>query len=411
MLNIIYQVGINLYKGLIKLAALFNTKAKLLNQGQQRVFNYLEENIKHHKPIIWIHAASLGEFEQGRPLIEHFKANHPEYQILLSFFSPSGYEVRKNYDGADYICYLPIDTKNNARKFLRIVQPEMAFFIKYEFWNNYFHELHQQHIPLYMVSCIFRPEQLFFKNNAIGRWYLQTLHSVNYFFVQNKRSAELLQQVGLTNFLITGDTRFDRVAAIAQQGKKLPVIEQFKGTNQLLVVGSSWEADEDLLKSFVQNTSIKVIFAPHELKPANIQRLKQLGKKTACYTKHTEAELAEANVLIIDCMGILSSIYKYADIAYIGGGFGVGIHNTLEAAIFNIPIIFGTNYQKFSEAVELHHRKIAYSIKNTNELNNTLSMLLQNEKLRLEIAEKCQIFMNENIGATKKIAEKVINSL
>ncbi|MFV0364907.1 MAG: 3-deoxy-D-manno-octulosonic acid transferase [Mangrovibacterium sp.] len=411
MLNALYQLGIIIYGVLLALVVPFHHKAKLLRQGQKGALLYLAQHIHRDKPIVWVHAASLGEFEQGRPLIEHIKAAYPHYRVLLTFYSPSGYEVCKNYEGADYICYLPIDSRREVKLFLDLVQPSMAFFVKYEFWNNFFRALRARKIPLYMVSCIFREEQLFFKNNVIARWYRNTLSAVSHFFVQHQQSGELLDSIGLHNYTVTGDTRFDRVFAIAQQGKQLPIVEQFKNEQPLLVVGSSWQADEELLRAFIeQNPQVKVIFAPHELKENNINRLMQYGSKAVRYTKHQDAELSEAQVLIVDCMGLLSSIYKYADVAYIGGGFGVGIHNTLEAAIFNIPVLFGLNYKRFNEAVELHERGIAYPVQDAEEVTLVLMELFSDQAKRVEIGKRCQIFMNENIGATGKIVQKVINS-
>lgn len=410
MLNLLYQFIIKCYGMAIAIAALFNEKAKLLKRGQQQSFSYLKEKISHHHPIVWIHAASLGEFEQGRPLIEHIKTHFPNYQILLTFFSPSGYEVRKNYTEADYICYLPLDSRKNAHRFLEITKPELVFFVKYEFWTNYFQEIKSRNIPLYMVSCIFRQEQTFFKTNAIGKWYQKTLHHVNHFFVQHEDSGKLLEKIKLNNFTITGDTRFDRVHAIAQQGKQLPIVAQFKGNSKLLVVGSSWLADEEILKPFIdKNPHIKVIFAPHELKETNINRLLNFGTKALKYSQLNESELNSAQVLVIDCMGLLSSIYRYADVSYIGGGFGVGIHNTLEAAIFNIPVVFGPNHKRFNEALELINRKIAFSIASSTEANEELQRLFNSEEIRVEIAKKCQSFMLENIGATSKIAQFVFH--
>lgn len=408
MLHFFYQLGILGYGTLLRLASLFHHKAKLLHQGQRRALPYLTENISHDRPIIWLHAASLGEFEQGRPLIEHLRATHPNYRVLLTFFSPSGYEVRKNYDGADYICYLPLDSKNQVRRFLDVVQPEMVFFVKYEFWSNYFVELQKRSIPLYMVSCIFRQEQPFFKRGAVGCWHRKMLAAVRHFFVQTPSSGKLLEQIGLHNYTVTGDTRFDRVQTIAQQAQQLPVVEQFKGNAPLLVVGSSWQADEELLQGFINTkSSVKVVFAPHELKEQNINRLMKFGTKAVRYTTHHTNELHQAQVLVVDCMGLLSSIYRYADVAYIGGGFGVGIHNTLEAAIYNIPVLFGPNYQRFQEAVELHRRGIAYPISQGQELQELLEKLFSTEELRAKIAEKCRVFMQENIGATQKIVERL----
>lgn len=410
-MDFLYHLGIRFYILAIRVSALFNEKARLLLNGQKATFPYLNEKLDHSRTIIWVHCASLGEFEQGRPLIEQIKKQHLNYQILLSFFSPSGYEIRKNYEQADYICYLPIDTPKNARRFIQLVKPEKVFFIKYEFWYNYIRLLHQQNIPLYLVSAIFRKEQLFFKNGIGAKWYRKTLKKISHFFVQSEASAKLLAGVGIENYTITGDTRFDRVAEIASNSKALPLIEKFKNQQKLIVAGSSWAPDEERLVEFLkQNYDTKIIFAPHEVKESNIKRLLELCPEEAIrYTQAGEQDLSKARILIIDTIGILSSIYRYADIAYIGGGFGVGIHNTLEAAIYNIPVIFGPNYLKFQEAVNLRKVGAAFSINESGELIQILNQLLKDEKLRLEIAKKCQEFMNKNLGATQVVLEKVFN--
>ncbi|MGQ8337111.1 3-deoxy-D-manno-octulosonic acid transferase [Sunxiuqinia sp. A32] len=411
-MNIIYQVGIFFFKLAIQLAALFNEKAKLLRNGQNKTFSYLKQNLKQGDHVIWVHAASLGEFEQGRPLIEQIKQNHPEHKVLLTFFSPSGYEFRKNYTGADYICYLPADSKKNARKFIQMAQPQIAFFIKYEFWYNYFSTLKDNNTPIYLVSAIFRPNQLFFKHGLRSKWYQKTLHFVSHFFVQNQESANLLKQIGINCSTVTGDTRFDRVAEIAKNRKDLPLIDQFRNGQKLIVAGSTWEQDERLLINFINNhPAVKIIFAPHEIKESNLKRIESLlsGKSTR-YSSANSNNLKEAQILIIDSIGLLSSIYRYADVAYIGGGFGVGIHNTLEAAIYNIPVIFGPNYQKFQEAVSLVEREVGFSISRQNELNSILTELLKNDEKREAISRKCIQFMNENIGATDIIFRKVYNN-
>ncbi len=411
-MNLVYQIGILFYKFAALFASMFSEKARQWSAGQRNSFAYLEKEIKSDKPIIWVHAASLGEFEQGRPLIEQIKDKHPNYQILLTFFSPSGYEIRKNYEGADYICYLPADTKKNARKFIELVNPEKVFFVKYEYWKNYISILNKKNIPLYLVSAIFRKDQLFFKNDFRGRWYRKILEKVTFFFVQNQMSADLLENLGLKNYAITGDTRFDRVAEIASNRKKLPIIEQFKGESPLIIAGSSWEPDEKLLASFAnENPNVKFVFAPHEVKESNIKRLTGLFNDQAIrYSQAQNIDLSSFQILIVDSIGLLSSIYRYADISYIGGGFGVGIHNTLEAAIYNTPVLFGPNHLKFQEAVSLIENKIAFPINNQDELNNTLNDLLSNPQKRNEITITCEKFMNQNIGATEYIIKKVFNN-
>ena len=404
-MHLLYNLGIRLFKLGAIIASLFNEKARQWCRGRKDVFHYLSSNIKH--PVIWVHCASLGEFEQGRPLIEAIKEQHSPYRILLTFFSPSGYEVRKNYELADYICYLPEDIPANAKRFIEIVNPEKVFFIKYEFWMNYFIEMKKREIPLYLVSAIFRKEQLFFKSGLRAALYRKVLNCVSHFFVQNETSGLLLNRIGLNNYTITGDTRFDRVANIAANKKELPMIKQFKQNAFLIVAGSSWPPDEEILIPLLEsNPNIKIVFAPHIVKDSNIKRIESsIAIKTARYSNHVP-DLENYRALIIDSIGLLSSIYQYGDLAYIGGGFGVGIHNTLEGAIYNIPVLFGPNYLKFQEAVELVTRGIAFPVKNKKELAETLSNLIGDKTLMQKIGEKCSIFMNENIGATEKIMEK-----
>ncbi len=410
-MDFIYQLGIKSYVLAAALAAPFNEKAKFWYRGRKNIFRYLAEQIDKNYPVIWVHCASLGEFEQGRPLIEGIKKRFPGYRILLTFFSPSGYEIRKNYDQADYICYLPADTKGNARKFVELVRPEKVFFIKYEYWKNYIQELEDHKIPLFLVSAIFRPEQLFFGRGMKAEWYRRVLSGVNHFFVQNRQSAELLAGIGLTNTTVTGDTRFDRVAGIAAGRKDLPLIGRFKGGSKLIVAGSSWQPDEEILVEYLKvNKLVKMIFAPHEVKEANVKRLLALLPEPAVRYSCAAGDVQNYRVLVVDSIGILSSIYRYADVAYIGGGFGVGIHNTLEAAIYNIPVLFGPNHLKFQEAVDLIDRGIAFSISDKKELINRLDTLLENEAMLCEIAERSKAFMSENIGATQRVVEKVFNN-
>jgi 3-deoxy-D-manno-octulosonic-acid transferase len=410
-MNLIYQLGIRLYAIAAALSAPFNEKARLWYSGRKNVFRYLSVNIGHEHPLIWVHCASLGEFEQGRPLIEAIKKQYPKYRILLTFFSPSGYEVRKNYTLADYICYLPSDTRKHASRFIELIRPEKVFFIKYEYWKNYISELKKQHIPLFIVSAIFRPGQLFFQRGLRARWYRNILGQVDHFFVQNQESAVLLAGIGIKNSTVTGDTRFDRVAEIAANRKDLPLIEKFKGDSVLIVAGSSWPPDEEILANYLnRNKQVKMIFAPHEVKESNIRRLLGLlPEKAVCYSQAGE-DVGRFRILVIDCIGVLSSVYRYATIAYIGGGFGVGIHNTLEAAIYHIPVLFGPNYLKFQEAVELVNRGLGFPVTNETRLAEQLDQLIGNKELLSEIAEKCSIFMSGNVGATQLVIKKVFNN-
>ena len=412
-MNALYNISILFYSILIRLAAPFNIKAGQISKGRKQTFDELQAKIKHDRPIVWVHCASLGEFEQGRPIIEAIRKQHPGYQILLTFFSPSGYEIRKNYDLADYICYLPADTKKNAEKLIELVRPEIVFFVKYEFWFHYIHELKKRNIPLYLVSAIFRENQLFFKNSPWGKWYRKMLFSFEQFFVQDDQSVKLLHGVGIKNVTKAGDTRFDRVAEIARNGKNIPLVEKLKGNSLLVVAGSTWKPDEELLVQYIHShPETKFIIAPHETKKANIERLISLLKTPViCYTEATEESVMNKQVLIVDTIGILSSIYKYADLSYIGGGFGVGIHNTLEAAIFGMPIVFGPNYLKFKEATTMVDLGIAFPVNDSSSLNTILDQLLSDNEKRNSIAGQCAHFTNQNLGATQIILNKVFNRL
>jgi len=411
-MDFLYQFGIYFYQFIAILVSPFNEKARSFVKGQRGVFKELKAKFPVPYKVVWVHCASLGEFEQGRPLIEAIKKQYPNYKVMLTFFSPSGYEVRKNYAEADMVSYLPLDTKAKVRRFLDLVKPEVAFFVKYEFWQNYYQELANRKIPLYLVSVIFRPEQLFFTSKPQGQWYRNILKGVAHFFVQNKQSADLLQRIGFPNYTITGDTRFDRVAEIAAARKELPIVEEFKGDSLLLVAGSSWRPDEELLVEYLKaNPAVKIVFAPHEVKEANVARLVSLIEAPVVrYTTGVPANLKDARVLIVDCIGVLSSVYRYADVAYIGGGFGVGIHNTLEAAIYNIPVLFGPNYLRFQEAVELVERGLAFPVTKSTEVVDKLDELFGRPEVRSKIAAGCAQFMGENVGATQKIMQKVFNN-
>lgn len=409
-MNLFYRLSISLFSFVIRLAAPFNLKARQIGEGRKQSFRKLEE-IQHDRPLVWVHCASLGEFEQGRPVIEAIRKQHPEYRILITFFSPSGYEIRKNYDQADYICYLPADTPGNARRFISLAKPQMVFFVKYEFWHHYIGELKKQNIPLYLFSAIFRENQLFFRNSPWGKWYRNVLFGFEHIFVQDQHSVNLLKSIGIDKVTVAGDTRFDRVAEIARNRKNLPLAEAFKGASMLVVVGSSWKPDEELLAGYIHtHPEVKFIIAPHETKKANVERLINLLKTPSiCYTEATEATVMNKQVLIVDTIGILSSLYQYADMAYIGGGFGVGIHNTLEAAIFGMPIVFGPNYLKFFEAVSMVKLGIAFPVARYSELEKTLDLLLTSQDRKKQIAEICTTFTKQNLGATTVILNKVFN--
>jgi 3-deoxy-D-manno-octulosonic-acid transferase len=392
-----------------RFSALLNEKARLFVKGRKNWRQTLSEEVDSNARYIWMHCASLGEFEQGRPVIEEIKKQFPEYKIALTFFSPSGYEIRKNYGLADIVMYLPLDTKRNAKDFLNLLNPEKVFFVKYEFWHFYISELKKRKIPLFVISAIFRENQQFFKNSPWGKWYRKMLFRVEHIFVQNETSGKLLEAVGVKNYTVSGDTRFDRVASIAKGFKNFPIVEKFKGNAKLIVAGSTWKPDEELLAEFInQNTEARIIFAPHEVSEANINRLTQLLKKPAVrFSQIENVEVESVQVIIVDSIGILSSLYKYGEIAYIGGGFGVGIHNILEAATFGLPVIFGPNYQKFKEAVDLISEGGAFSITDFNQLQIIMNRLLNNEDALKKASEISKNYVAKNIGSTKLIIKKV----
>jgi len=411
-MNFLYSIAIHFYAVAIKVAALFNEKAKLFVAGRKNWEQNLKSKIDSKAKYIWVHCASLGEFEQGRPLIEAIKEQFPAYKIVLTFFSPSGYEIRKNYALADVVAYLPLDTKRNARTFISIVNTEKVFFVKYEYWNNYITELHNRKIPLYLVSAIFRKEQPFFSKTPWGKWFLRMLFKVEHLFVQTKVSGELLESVGIKNYTVSGDTRFDRVAAIAAAAKDIPPVEKFKGSSLLVVAGSTWKPDEELLAAFInQSSGVKFIIAPHEVSAANVSRIKQsITKPVIEYSKVQESEIANFDVIIIDSIGLLSSLYRYGNIAYIGGGFGVGIHNILEAATFGLPVIFGPKYKKFKEAVDLIDEGGAFKIYCQTSMNRVLHKLTEDETHRRKAAEISKDYVAKNVGSTQLIIKKVFNN-
>jgi 3-deoxy-D-manno-octulosonic-acid transferase len=405
-----YQIAINSYAGAVRLAARFNPKAQKMVVGQRQTWDILKQKIDPQAKYIWFHAASLGEFEQGRPLMERIRKEQPQYKILLTFFSPSGYEVRKNYDGADVICYLPFDQKHNAKRFLEAVPLEKVIFIKYEFWGNYLSQLAKRHIPTYLISAIFRPNQLFFR--WYGGFYRRLLRYFTHLFVQDEASRELLATLSVQNVTVTGDTRFDRVYDIYEQRKTLPLIEQFleKGDDLVLVAGSTWAKDEEhLIPYFNQQERLKLIIAPHEIHESHIQEiLARLERPAVRYSQATEDTVKNADCLIIDNFGLLSSLYRYGDLAYIGGGFGVGIHNTLEAAVYGIPVLFGPNYQRFKEACDLIAVGGGIAVASGEELTGRLNELIAYTDLRKETGEKAGKVVEENRGATKKIIQQLI---
>ena len=380
-------------------------------EGRKGVFSSLKSKIKTNDRTIWFHAASLGEYEQGLPVMEAIKLKFPNHKIVLTFFSPSGFEVRKNNTVADVTVYLPLDTKKNAATFLKLVHPEMVFFIKYEYWPNYLNELKKLNIKTYLISGVFRENQMFFKWH--GGFYRNALKTFDSFFVQNESSKKLLQSIGFTNVKIAGDTRFDRVVSILERDNLLDFIEQFKNNTTTIVVGSSWPKDEKILVNFINQNSvnIKFIIAPHNIKTEQIQELQQaITKKTVLFSEKENKNLADFDVFIIDTIGILTKIYSYADIAYVGGGYGnPGVHNILEPATFGVPIIIGPNYSHFAEATALVNIEGCISISTQNELNETLSSLISNDDVRHEKGHICSTFVQMNKGATGIVLKHILN--
>ena len=426
----IYNIVIYFVLWGIAIASLFNEKVRKMWRGEREAFKILKQKVDPTAKYIWFHAASLGEFEQGRPLMERIRKEYPQYKILLTFYSPSGYEVRKNYEGADIICYMPVDTRLNAIRFLRLVRPVMAFFIKYEFWSNFLHILKHRNIPTYSVSSIFREDQVFFK--WYGRSYAGVLKCFTRFFVQNEESKRLLESIGITDVDVVGDTRFDRVLQIKEAAKHLPICEAFrKGVAvsssssalssfdpekesrpdfKVFVAGSSWPPDEDIfIRFFNEHKDWRLLIAPHVIAEEHLKLILSLlkNKKVVRYTQTNPEEAAKADVLIIDCFGLLSSMYNYGDVAYIGGGFGVGIHNTLEAAVWNMPVIFGPNNKKFQEAQGLLKSGGGFEITNYESFEGLMNSMINNPAFLKQAGDKAGAFVASLSGATGKVLAKV----
>ncbi|MFB9078827.1 3-deoxy-D-manno-octulosonic acid transferase [Flavobacterium procerum] len=405
----LYNITIYIAGFFLKIIALFSPKIKLFVEGRKNVFSILEEKIKTDDKTIWFHAASLGEYEQGLPVIEKVKQKFPLHKIIVTFFSPSGYEVRKNNTIADITVYLPLDTKSNAKKFLKIVHPEFAFFIKYEFWLNYLKELENYKTPTYLISGIFRDNQMFFK--WYGGFYRNALKAFTYFFVQNESSKAKIEGIGFKNAIASGDTRFDRVATILERDNSLHFIETFKNNQPVIVIGSSWPKDEVLLAEYINQASenIKFIIAPHNIKKEQIENLKsQITKSTVLFSEKEASDLSQYQVLIVDTVGILTKIYSYGTIAYVGGGFGnPGIHNILEPAVFGMPIVIGPNYSNFAEAVALVNLEGCSVISNSGELKTIFDQLLANQEFYRKKSQICSTFIQSNKGATETIVKSV----
>ena len=407
----LYTFGILCYGLAIRIASMFYKKPQQWLNGRRDIFNSIRNKLGDNKnPIAWFHASSLGEFEQCRPVIDLFKKHYPDHKIFVTFFSPSGYEVRKNYLDADYVFYLPLDTISNANRFVDIVNPKVAFFVKYDFWFNYLDALDKKGVPTILFSSIFRPSQYFFK--WYGRWFCSKLDTFDYIFVQNKMSERLLKEHGISQCTVAGDTRFDRVMSIASSVKQFPEVQNFVGNSNILLAGSTWESDERLLKKFIdtyKSDDIKVIIAPHEIHSWRIDFLiKLFGNICVKYSEIEKVkDLTDYKVLIIDNMGMLSSLYQYAYVAYIGGGFGKGIHNILEALAFGKPVCFGPNYKKFQEAKDIVERNGGVAIDGENTLNTALTNFFDNKEAYVKASEVCMSYVQENKGTSDKIINMI----
>ncbi len=405
----IYNLIIHIVYFFIKIIALFNAKLKLFVDGRKETFRALE-SIKTNDKVFWIHAASLGEFEQARPIIEQLKILYSDYKIVVTFFSPSGYEIRENYDLADVVCYLPFDTSKNVKRFIKQAHPDLAIIVKYEFWPNLLNELRKTKTKTILVSGIFRKDQLFFK--SYGKWMHNFLSAFNHFFVQNTSSKELLNQVNFNNVTVSGDTRFDRVHKILNQDNSIDFIEDFKNNTYTVIAGSTWKEDEDLLVNYINEVASdeeKFIIAPHKINSESIESLrKSILKKAILYSERNNVDLKDYQVFIVDTIGLLTKIYAYANAAYVGGGLATGLHNILEPATFGIPVIFGGNkYQKFNEAIELLELGGSKTITNQKELNSILANLKKDITLRMAMGESCKNYISNNIGATPTILEYI----
>ncbi|GGE24524.1 MULTISPECIES: 3-deoxy-D-manno-octulosonic acid transferase [Sphingobacterium] len=417
MMRFLYDLGILIYGLLLRVFALFNAKAKLLLNGRKDLLQRIEQTVEKDQEYIWFHFASLGEFEQGRAVMEQIKIRYPNEKIIVTFFSPSGYEIRKNTALADYVFYLPADTPRNSRRFLDLINPKFAVFTKYEYWYHYFKELNKRKIRLLMISAIFREDQVFFKQ--YGGFFRSILKNVSFFFTQNNESVHMLKWIGITNAGLAGDTRFDRVVELPKQHKDIPEVQRFVGKDSVLVAGSTWQPDEILLKDLLEkNKDLKAIIAPHEIHQEHIDQILKLFPHALLFSKfntYTDQQIAASRQLIIDNIGMLSSLYYYGRIAYIGGGFGVGIHNTLEAATYGMPVIFGPKYEKFQEAIDLLEIGAGFSIANEKELNEVYQALSNSEKL-LKASLAAKNYVQQRSGATQIImkyleTEKLLNKV
>lgn len=412
-MKLIYNFFIYVYAALIRLASVFNPQARQFLSGRKRQFWKMKAVVGENDKIVWFHCASVGEFEQGRPVMEAFKKSFPDYKILLTFFSPSGYELRKNYELADFVFYLPMDKTANARRFMKIFHPKMAVFIKYEYWFNYIDEIYKAGIPLFFVSAIFRKQQHFFR--FYGSWFRKQLKKITWFFVQNETSDALLSQIGIQNHEISGDTRFDRVLKVLDTPFDLPEIELFKEKDQLLVAGSTWPPDEDLLLDYMNSKPehFKMLLVPHKIDENHISEIlkKFDGFSPVRYSQSDKKKLSETKVLIMDKMGLLSGLYRYADLAYVGGGFGVGIHNLLEAAVYGLPVLFGPNYHRFQEAVDLLELGGGFNVKNPKKFAELTNRLRTDAEFYKHASSVAKRYVLEHSGATEKVISKIKENL
>lgn len=405
-MKILYDLGIRLFVLMVRIASLGNPKAKKWIQGRKGLLKKIQAEVTDTDHLVWVHCASLGEFEQGRPLIEEIKLKYPEKKILLTFYSPSGYEVQSKYSKADYVYYMPIDSYRNASRFIKYTKPEVVFFIKYEYWFNYLRLLKKMAIPVYFVSAIFRADQRFFKRDG---WYRKLLYYPTHFFVQNQESSDLLESINLNNSTIVGDTRFDRVAHILENVKPIPMVDAFVDNKDVIVAGSTWKAEEAILNQYLRNRPLlKLILVPHEVEEEVIARISGLlGEKAIRYSKATKENVVEKQVLIVDNYGLLTTLYQYGKMAFVGGGFGVGIHNVLEPATFGMPILFGPNYKKSREAVELVGQNCGFVVNNIEEFNTVVNHFLKNIDLTIRISQGSSEYVRKNVGATRKILDAV----
>lgn len=400
----IYNFAVQLSALLLKLIALFHPKIKLFVEGRKAAMPYLQQNISPGDLIIWVHTASLGEFEQGLPIIEQLKKNYPEHRILVTFFSPSGYEVKKNTSAADLVTYLPMDTKKNAKKFLDLVNPKLVIFVKYEIWPNYLRALSQKNTPTLLISALFKESQIYFK--GYGGFMRKTLRHFTHIFVQDAKSIALLSGIGIENTDISGDTRFDRVIEILERDNSLAFMEDFKNGRQVLVAGSTWPDDEEVLVPYINTgeSSLKFVLAPHNIKPEHINKLKSsITKKTILYSELENKDLSNCEVLIIDTIGLLTKIYSYADISYVGGGFATGLHNTLEPAVYGIPVIIGPNFKGFKEAEDLVKKGGVLVVKSPKEFFTLVNDLTKDEAYLKKTGDINSTYVSENKGASIQI--------